>query len=64
MKNILEVKWKVSDCGHADCWCGIIEPEEKIIDENNFEVTVIDAGSINKEIADHIVKLHNDSLNL
>ena len=62
MKNILEVKWKVSECGNSDCWCRIIEPEEKIIDENKFEVTVIDAGSINKEIADHIVKLHNDSL--
>jgi hypothetical protein len=60
----LKSRWKTSVCiSGPDCWCRIIEPEEKIeYDEGLEEVYIAGMGCIPKDFAEHIVKLHNDSL--
>lgn len=59
---LLTVRWKTSSCFQEDCWCKVIEPEEKIEDDHGNEIYIASAGSIPKIYAEHIVKLHNDSL--
>jgi len=54
------VKWKTTPCTSGeDCWCRIIEPIERIEDDEGNEVYIASSGSINKEHAEHIVKIHN-----
>ena len=65
------VRWKTEPCNQKTCWCAIITTEDVIYwhpDVNsNFEddeVYIAHAGSIPKKIAEHIVDLHNKSLNM
>lgn len=59
----LKVKWKTSTCESGEeCWCRIIEPEKEIKDDKGNEVYIAGSGSIPKDYAEHIVKLHNQSL--
>lgn len=62
----LTVKWKTVPCHQGEtCWCRMIEPAEKIeFTEKDFteELTLIGSGSVNTEVAEHIVKLHNASI--
>jgi len=63
MEHALKVKWKVSLCSSGkECWCRTIEPEKKINNLDDEEVYIIGSGSITKEHAEHIVKIHNESL--
>ena len=63
LKKALTVPWKVKVCHSGEsCWCRAITPKEDIITENDEEVIIAHSGSIRKEYAEHIVKLHNDSL--
>lgn len=58
----LVVPWKVYSCGAEGCWCGLIGPQVPLVDDDDNEVWVVTAGSMRKEYAEHIVKLHNESL--
>jgi hypothetical protein len=60
LKNI---KWKVGECFDPKCWCSPIIPETVIIDEdgNEWDV-VVGSAQITKELAQHIVDLHNENL--
>lgn len=59
----LTVKWKAVVCQSGEnCWCRIIEPEQKIVDDNGNEIYIASSGCIPKKYAEHIVKLHNESL--
>lgn len=63
MKNIKDVEWKVGPCfSGEDCWCRIIVPVENIITSDGEIEEVVGPASINKDIAEYIVKLHNDRL--
>ena len=63
LKHALKVKWKVSLCNEGkSCWCRIIEPMEDIKHDDNDGIYITKSGSINKEHAEYIVKLHNDNL--
>lgn len=65
LEKSLNVKWKIGFCHVGEkCWCRIIEPEIPIIYDKNEELQIISDGAINQEIAEYIVKLHNDSLKL
>jgi hypothetical protein len=58
------VKWKISFCGQGEnCWCRVIEPEIEIKDDKGNEIYIAGSGSVSLEHAEHIVKIHNDSLN-
>lgn len=58
----LKVRWKISTCVSGEaCWCRTILPEEEIIDDDGNEIYIVGDGSISKEHAEHIVKLHNES---
>lgn len=62
----LEVKWKVEPCFSGEkCWCRIIVPNEPInYGPDNIEVVeIISSASINKKMAEHIVKIHNQHIN-
>jgi len=62
----LEVKWKVEPCfSGEDCWCRIIMPSEPINygPDNVEEVYIVSSASINKQMAEHIVNVHNKSIN-
>lgn len=59
----LTVRWKTETCVSGDkCWCRVIKPENNIIDEEDNEIYIVGQGSIAKEHAEHIVKLHNLNL--
>jgi len=60
----LTVKWKTTPCESGEsCWCRIIEPEKQLIDEKGNEIYIAGSGCVPTIYAEHIVKLHNDSLN-
>lgn len=60
---LLSVEWKTKVCSQGkDCWCRIIVPKERLTDEEGNELYVVGSGSIPKEYATHLVKLHNNSL--
>jgi len=60
----LTVKWKTTPCQSGEsCWCRIIEPEQELKDKDGNEIYIVGSGSIPKIYAEHIVKLHNASLN-
>lgn len=62
-EKALSVRWKTSICfSGEECWCKVIEPEEPIKDNHGEDIYIVPSGSISKEYAEHIVKLHNNSL--
>jgi hypothetical protein len=62
-QKALTVKWKATPCSQGeDCWCRIIEPEEKIIYDEDEEYYIVGSGSIPQKEAEHLVELHNISL--
>ena len=63
------VKWKVTECfSGPECWCRIIVPVEPILyshpenPDNKHEYCIVDAGSLDQEIAEYFVDLHNSCL--
>lgn len=59
----LTKEWKISTCSQGeDCWCRIIEPIEEIFDNEENQIFIASSGSISELYAEHIVKLHNESL--
>lgn len=57
------VKWKTTPCNTGeDCWCRIIEPIERIEDKDGNEIYIASSGSIGKDHAEHIVKIHNENI--
>lgn len=66
----MTVRWKTSTClSGEECWCRIIEPEEPIFytattlpDGDDEELYIAGSGCVPTEYAEHIVKLHNQSL--
>lgn len=62
-KLSLKKRWKISLCNQGEsCWCRIIEPEEKMVDDSGNEIYIAGSGEISKIYAEHIVKLHNKNL--
>ena len=65
----LTVKWKVDVCepqGHQ-CWCRVIRCEEPLMYNESpdleEELYVLGSGALDGVTVEHIVKIHNDSLN-
>jgi hypothetical protein len=59
----LTVEWKTTTCSEgSECWCRIITPTEPIVDNDGNEVYIAGSGAIPTIYAEHIVKLHNESL--
>ena len=60
----LKTKWEVMPCNSGeDCWCRLIVPETEIVDKDGNEIYIAGSGCVPKVYAEHIVKLHNESLN-
>ena len=70
----LKTKWEVVECSTKDCWCAGIKPATKIEyeedirpnnnrhddgDNYNEEYWICGFGSMEKEVAEHIVRVHN-----
>ena len=62
------VPWKVDECfSGPECWCRIIVPIEPIYytnpeSDNRYEYSVVDAGALDQETAEYMVKLHNNTI--
>lgn len=61
------VKWKTTECfSGPDCWCRIILPVEPILynhpenPDNKHEYIIVDAGALDQETAEYVVRLHNE----
>ena len=61
------VLWKTMECfSGPDCWCRIILPVEPILYSHpespdiEHEYDIVDAGALDQETAEYIVKLHNE----
>lgn len=71
-KELFNTEWRVVPCFVGnECWCRMVEPinhptYEVKNSQGEIEIEVIDniigAGSINKEMADYIVGLHNEKI--
>jgi len=62
-EHSLKVRWKTETCSSGKkCWCRIISPEEELTDDQGNEIYIAGSGSVPKIYAEHIVKLHNESL--
>ncbi len=56
----LTVEWEAVPCSQGEfCWCKMIQPKEPIKDEDGEDIWIVSSGSVRKEDAEHIVKLHN-----
>jgi hypothetical protein len=64
MTYLTTVEWKTIECDDSECWCRLIVPKEELFDEDNNEIYVAASGCISKEHAEHIVKIHNESLKI
>ena len=63
----LQVEWETVPCHQGeDCWCRMIKPATPIIynedDAISDEHYICGSGSLDKKTAEHIVKVHNESL--
>lgn len=54
-KEYLNLEWEVISCKNIDCWCGIIKIK-------NIDYIIIPQGSIEKELAEYFVTLHNKNI--
>lgn len=61
------VRWKTMECfSGPECWCRIILPVDPIYythsdtDDKKYEYTIVDAGALDQETAEYIVRLHNE----
>ena len=61
------VPWKTMECfSGPECWCRIILPVEPIVyshpenPDNKHEYVVVDAGALDQQTAEYIVRLHNE----
>jgi len=62
-EHSLTVKWKTATCNQGEqCWCRAILPEEEILDKDENEIIIAHDACLSKELAEYIVKLHNDNL--
>ena len=60
------VPWKTMECfSGPECWCRIIVPVEPILYSHEespdvkHEYVIVDAGALDQESAEYIVRLHN-----
>lgn len=62
--ELINFRWKTEPCHTKDCWCAIITTEKPVFWEQSpeEEAYIAPSGSIPKEIAEHIVKIHNNNL--
>lgn len=61
------VPWKVAECfSGPECWCRIIVPVEPIFYNHpespdiQREYVIVDAGALDQETTEYIVKRHNE----
>ena len=61
------VPWKTMECfSGPECWCRIILPVEPILYSHEespdvkHEYVIVDAGALDQESAEYIVRLHNE----
>ena len=61
------VPWKTTECfSGPECWCRIIVPVEPVLYSHEEspdikrEYIIVDAGALDQETAEYIVKLHNE----
>jgi len=58
--NILNKRWKTIECiSGKDCWCLPVVTEDYDKTKDDY---IIGVGAVSKEMAEHIVKIHNDYL--
>lgn len=66
IEKSLSVKWEIGLCSQGkDCWCRTIKPVDPILfqdGEDLQEYYVVRSGEMNKETAEHFVKLHNEKI--
>jgi hypothetical protein len=58
----LTLKWKVGTCSQGEeCWCRTITCDPPLMYEEvgDEEFYVVGSGQIMKEVAEHIVNIHN-----
>ena len=66
LKKSFQVKWKIGTCSEGEeCFCRTIKPIEPILYEDStqwvLEYYIVGSGRLHKEIAEHFVKLHNQT---
>jgi hypothetical protein len=60
------VEWKAIECHVSNCWCRKIVPVEPILytestsPDDEEEYIIADAGDLDQQTAEYIVKLHNE----
>ena len=55
----IKVKWKTESCGESNCWCEMI-----YLQNCEEDSCVVGSGILHKEVARHIVSIHNKHIDL
>ena len=61
------MEWKTVECGSENCWCRMIETVTPIVvamENYDDEFYVVPAGSVDTRLADYIVSLHNNNVDI
>ncbi len=62
-KKEYKVKWKSVPCHVGKtCWCRMIMPKKKMLDNEGKEIYIVGSGTLSKVEAEYFVKLHNEFL--
>lgn len=65
LKNATTVRWKTVPCSQENCWCSPIVPETPLTfeyEDITEQIYIAGEGELAKEIAEYIVKIHNERL--
>ena len=59
----MKARWKTDTCNSGDdCWCRTIITETELLDPDGDQLYIVPDGAIDQRTAEHIVELHNNSL--
>ena len=58
--ELIAVRWKTAVCNSGEaCWCRCVVPEHDVVYDNGMEAFIAGDGELGREIAEHVVALHN-----
>jgi hypothetical protein len=68
-QEVMKTPWKTETCfSGPDCWCRVISPVTPVEfgegDRIDYLDCIVSSGGIGKDFAEHVVSLHNKSLEL
>jgi hypothetical protein len=63
ISTIKSTEWKIGTCTQGEsCWCRTILLKDEVLDFEGEPIYVAPSGTIDKEIAEYLISLHNETI--